>query len=62
MIHKKYLQNAIVGGVAVLFGSTRLIPNPNVQGPAATTAIAIVTGAAKDTVPAAPAPVTAAKS
>ena len=49
MIQKKYLQNAIVGGVAVLFGSTRLIPNPNVDGPAATTAIAIMTGAAKDT-------------
>lgn len=49
MIHKKYLQNAIVGGVAVLFGSTRLIPNPNVDGPATTTAIAIMSGAANDT-------------
>jgi len=50
MIHKKYLQNALVGGVAVLFGGTRLIPNPGVDGPAATTAIALVSGsAAKDT-------------
>lgn len=57
MIQKKILQNALVGGVAVLFGGTRLIPNPSVDGPAATTAISIVTGAAKDT--ASPAPVTA---
>jgi len=49
MIDKKYLQNALIGGVAVLFGGTRLIPNPNVDGPAATTAISIVTGTAKDT-------------
>ena len=42
MIQKKYLQNAIVGGVAVLFGGTRLIPNPNTDGPATTTAIAIM--------------------
>ena len=49
MIQKKYLQNAIVGGVAVLFGGTRLIPNPNVDGPATTTAIAIMSGAAGDT-------------
>ncbi len=63
MIQKKILQNALVGGVAALFGGTRLIPNPNVDGAAATTAIAIMTGAAKDT--ASPAPVTsvpAAKS
>ena len=49
MIQKKYLQNALIGGVAVLFGGTKLIPNPDVEGPAATTAIAIVTGSAKDT-------------
>jgi len=55
MIQKKYLQNAIVGGVAVIFGGTRMIPNPIVDGPATTTAIAVISGAAKDT--ASPVPV-----
>lgn len=58
MIQKKYLQNAIVGGVAVLFGGTRLIPNPNNDGPATTTAIAIMSGAAKDTASPVPATIT----
>lgn len=62
MIQKKYLQNAVVGGVAVLFGSTRLIPNPNVDGPATTTAIAIMSGAAKDTAKPALTPAPVAKS
>ena len=63
MIHKKYLQNALVGGVAVIFGSTRLIPNPGVEGPASTTALALVSGsAAKDTVSPAPTATPAAKS
>jgi hypothetical protein len=64
MIEKKYLQNALIGGVAVLFGGSQLIPNPGIEGPAATTAIAIVSGtAAKDTAPvAALAPLPGAKS
>ena len=46
MIHKRYLQNAVIGGVAVLFGGTRMVPSTDQNGPIVTTAIAIVTGKA----------------
>ena len=60
MIQKKYLQNALIGGVAVLFGGTRMVPATDQNGPIVTTAIAIISGnAARDTakapsIPAAP--------
>ena len=47
MIQKKYLQNAVIGGVAVLFGGTRMMPSTDQNGPVVTTAIAIVSGKAK---------------
>ena len=43
MIEKKYLQNVLIGGVAAVFGGTQMIPNPDPSGPAATTAISILT-------------------
>ena len=50
MIEKKYLQNVVIGSVAVLFGGTRMMPSTDQNGPIVTTAIAIVTGkAALDT-------------
>jgi hypothetical protein len=44
MIQRKYLQNALIGGVAVAFGSTQVIPAARERGPVATTAMSIVTG------------------
>ena len=44
MIQRKYLQNALLGGVAVLFGGARLIPGADQNGPVVTSAIAIVSG------------------
>ena len=49
MIQKKYLQNVLIGGVAVLFGGTRMIPSADQNGPMVTTAIALVSGKAADT-------------
>ena len=51
MIDRKYLQNALLGGVAFTFGSTQLIPAARENGPILTSAISIVTGdiAARDT-------------
>jgi hypothetical protein len=43
MIHKKYLQNALIGGVAVLFGGTRMLPSHDANGPIASKAIEIMT-------------------
>ena len=44
MIQRKLLQNALIGGVAVAFGSTQVIPGARERGPIATSAISIVTG------------------
>jgi hypothetical protein len=44
MIKRKYLQYALIGGVAVLFGGARLIPGADQNGPVVTSAIAIVSG------------------
>ncbi|MDP9178386.1 MAG: murein L,D-transpeptidase catalytic domain family protein [Gemmatimonadota bacterium] len=44
MIQRKYLQNALIGGVAVAFGSTQVIPGARERGPVATSAISIVSG------------------
>ena len=49
MIQKKYLQNALIGGVAVLFGGTRMMPSTDNNGPVVTSAIALVTGKTADT-------------
>lgn len=63
MIQKKYLQNVLIGSVAVLFGGTRMIPTNDANGPAATTAIAVLTGkpAATDTARGNPVPVAKSK-
>jgi hypothetical protein len=44
MVHRKYLQNVLIGGVAVLFGGARLIPGAEQNGPIVTKAISIVSG------------------
>jgi len=44
MIQRKYLQNAFIGGVAVAFGSTQVIPAARERGPVATSALSIVSG------------------
>jgi hypothetical protein len=44
MIQRKYLQNALIGGVAVAFGSTHVIPGARERGPVASSAISIVSG------------------
>jgi hypothetical protein len=49
MIQKKYLQNAIIGGVAVLFGGTRMMPSADRNGPVVTSAIELVSGKSADT-------------
>lgn len=51
MIQGKFLQNALIGGVAVVFGGAQIIPGAKGNGPVVTSAISIVTGGtvAKDT-------------
>lgn len=44
MIQRKLLQNALIGSVAVAFGSAQVIPGAKERGPIATTAISIVSG------------------
>lgn len=44
MIQRKLLQNALIGGVAVAFGSAQVIPGARERGPIATSAISIVSG------------------
>jgi hypothetical protein len=44
MNQRKYFQNALVGGVAVAFGSTQVTPATRENGPLIATAISIVTG------------------
>jgi hypothetical protein len=44
MVQRKYLQNALLGGVAVAFGSTQVTPSARENGPLIATAISIVTG------------------
>jgi hypothetical protein len=46
MIQRKYFQNAFIGGVAVLFGGTQLVPAVRENGSVATAAASIVTGSA----------------
>ncbi|MEO8194038.1 MAG: murein L,D-transpeptidase catalytic domain-containing protein [Gemmatimonadales bacterium] len=55
MLLRKYLQNTLVGGVAVLFGGTQLVPNAQANGPVLNSAISFVSG---DTVSAKTPPVT----
>jgi len=43
MIQRKYLQNALIGGVAVAFGTTQIMPGARENGPIVTSAISIVT-------------------
>jgi hypothetical protein len=51
MVYRKYLQNVLIGGVAILYGGARLIPGAEQNGPVVSTAISIVAGksAASDT-------------
>jgi L,D-transpeptidase-like protein len=44
MIQRKLFQNALIGSVAVAFGSAQVIPGARDLGPIATSAISIVTG------------------
>jgi hypothetical protein len=44
MIQRRYFQNAFIGGLAVVFGSTHLVPAARENGPIATNAVSIVTG------------------
>jgi len=44
MIQRKYLQNALMGGVAVAFGGAQVIPGAREHGPVVNSAISIVTG------------------
>ena len=44
MIQRKFLQNALIGGVAVAFGSAQIIPGARGNGPIVSSAISIVTG------------------
>ena len=44
MIQRKFLQNALIGSVAVAFGGARLLPGANENGPVVKSAIAIMTG------------------
>jgi hypothetical protein len=44
MIQRKLLQNALIGGVAIAYGSTQVIPASRERGPIATSAISFVTG------------------
>jgi len=51
MLQRKFLQNALIGSVAVAFGGARIIPGANENGPVVKSAIAIITG---DTIPTKP--------
>ena len=44
MIQKRYFQNALIGGIAAIFGGSQVIPGSNANGPVLNSAIAIVTG------------------
>ena len=51
MIHRTLLQNALIGGVAVAFGTAQILPGGSENSPVVASAISIVTGGimAKDT-------------
>jgi hypothetical protein len=46
MARRKLYSNLLIGGTAVLFGGSRLMPNADYNGPVVTAATAIVTGKA----------------
>jgi hypothetical protein len=43
LIQRKYLQNALIGGVAAVFGGTRMMPSRDTNGPIVSKAIEIMT-------------------
>lgn len=47
MIQRKYLQNVLIGGVAVLFGGAQFVPGSQQNGPVVSRAIAMVSGHAE---------------
>ncbi|MFN2601382.1 MAG: murein L,D-transpeptidase catalytic domain-containing protein [Gemmatimonadaceae bacterium] len=51
MLQRKFLQNALIGSVAVAFGGAQIIPGANENGPVVKSAISIMTG---DTLPTKP--------
>ena len=44
MIQRKYLANALIGGVAVLFGGAQVIPGAHKNTPLVSHAISVATG------------------
>lgn len=50
MNQRNILQNAVVGGVALVFGSAQVVPGAQDHGPIVSTAISIMSGKAADTV------------
>lgn len=44
MIHRNYVQTGLIGAVAILFGSTQLVPGANTNGPVLTAAVSLVAG------------------
>jgi len=42
MTHRTLLQNALIGGVAVVFGTSQIVPAVKDNGPIVTSAISIV--------------------
>jgi hypothetical protein len=49
MIQRKHLQNALIGGLAVIFGSTQVIPHARENGPIVAPAVSIVAGKTRAT-------------
>jgi L,D-transpeptidase catalytic domain len=44
MLQRQFLMNALLGGVAVIYGGTRVLPIANTNGPVVTSAISFVSG------------------
>ena len=50
MTQRKYLQNALFGGIALVFGSAQIVPGAKERGPLTNSAISIMSGTRADTV------------
>jgi hypothetical protein len=48
MLQRRYLQNALVGGVAVIFGGSQIVPGADQNGPVLQSALSIVSSKTKD--------------
>ena len=49
MLQRRYLQNALVGGVAVIFGGSQIVPGADNNGPVLQSALSIVSSKTRDT-------------